>query len=139
MLRFFTSFPTILQDQNESTNEIPLPQRPGRTPPGHDIGAIGSIWYKANAHLKIASVGTRLRLHLDSDNGISRIPFNGNEGQAFGVLLDAVVDTATLFDDGMVTGSIARACSSKGQALRVAAGTDVAKLTPVLAAERHLC
>jgi hypothetical protein len=38
----------------------------------------------------------------------------GNEGQVYGILLDANVDTAQAFIDSSVTGSIARAGSFKG-------------------------
>ena len=43
----------------------------------------------------------------------------GNEAQAFGVLLDASVDTGAKFSDGSVTGSIAKAGSFRGPALNV--------------------
>ncbi len=58
----------------------------------------------------------------------------GNEAQAFGVLLDGSVDTAAAaaFSDGSVTGSIAKAGSFRGQALKVGAGTNAATLIDAL-------
>jgi len=56
----------------------------------------------------------------------------GNEAQAYGVLLDASVDTAALFTDGTVTGSVVRAGSFKGPALIVGVGTNAATLVDAL-------
>jgi hypothetical protein len=56
----------------------------------------------------------------------------GNEAQAFGVLLDASVDTAQAFSGGAVTGSVARAGSFKGQALIVGVGTNAVTLADAL-------
>ena len=48
----------------------------------------------------------------------------GTEAQAYGVLLDPAIDTSVAFGDGSVTGSIAKAGSSRGPALIVPAGVD---------------
>jgi hypothetical protein len=48
----------------------------------------------------------------------------GNEANAYGVLLDASVDTAAKFSDDSVTASVARAGSFRGQALQVGVGTN---------------
>jgi hypothetical protein len=56
----------------------------------------------------------------------------GNEMQAFGILLDPSIDTASAFSDGTVTASVARAGSFKGPALIVGVGTDPVKLTGAL-------
>jgi hypothetical protein len=58
----------------------------------------------------------------------------GNEAQAFGVLLDPAVDAASAaaFENGMVTGSIARAAPFKGQALKVGVGTNTATMLDAL-------
>jgi hypothetical protein len=56
----------------------------------------------------------------------------GNEGQVYGILLDANVDTAQAFSDSSVTGSIARAGSFKGPKLIVGVGTNVSTLTDAL-------
>ena len=46
------------------------------------------------------------------------------EAAAYGVLLDAAVDTGAAFSDGSVTGSVARAGSFRGAALIVPNGVD---------------
>jgi hypothetical protein len=58
----------------------------------------------------------------------------GNEPQAFGILLDAAIDTAAsaAFSDGSVTGSIAKAGSFRGPALKVGVGADTATLLDAL-------
>jgi hypothetical protein len=58
----------------------------------------------------------------------------GNEAQAFGVLLDAKVDTAAAaaYSTGAVTASMARAGSFKGAALIVGTGANVIALTDAL-------
>ena len=54
------------------------------------------------------------------------------EDLAYGVLLDAEVDTTVAHSDGTVTGSVARAGSFRGPALLVASGTDVVKVVAAL-------
>jgi hypothetical protein len=58
----------------------------------------------------------------------------GNEAQSFGVLLDPSVDTAAAaaFSNGSVTGSVARAGSFKGQALKVGIGTNTTTMLDAL-------
>ena len=46
------------------------------------------------------------------------------EATAYGILLDASVDTTAADSTGTVTGSVARAGSFRGEALIVGAGTD---------------
>jgi hypothetical protein len=64
-----------------------------------------------------------------ADAGKLTLTTSGSEDLAYGILLDEQVDTATPYSDGSVTGSIARAGSFRGPALKVATGTDVAKVT----------
>ncbi len=54
------------------------------------------------------------------------------EASAYGVLLDASVDTTTAYGNGTVTASVARAGSFRGAALIVGAGTDEAALAKQL-------
>ena len=56
----------------------------------------------------------------------------GTEAQAYGVLLDPSVDTSAAFSDGTVTGSIAKAGSFKGSALRVPTGVDAGLIAVAL-------
>jgi hypothetical protein len=63
-----------------------------------------------------------------ADGGKLTLTTAGSEATAFGVLLDASIDTALKFSDNSVTGSVARAGSFRGQALRVGVGTNAATL-----------
>jgi hypothetical protein len=56
----------------------------------------------------------------------------GNEATAFGVLLDAEVDTTVAYSDISVTGSVARAASFRGPALIVSVGINAATLADTL-------
>jgi hypothetical protein len=67
-----------------------------------------------------------------ADGGKLTLTTAGSEATAFGVLLDPSVDTAAEFSNGMVTGSVARSGSFKGQALIVGVGTNVATLSDAL-------
>jgi hypothetical protein len=67
-----------------------------------------------------------------ADSGKLTLTTAGSEATAFGVLLDGAVDTAAKFSNGIVTGSIARSGSFRGQALIVGVGTNVATLTDAL-------
>ena len=51
-----------------------------------------------------------------------------NQASAYGILLDAAIDTAVKFSDNSATGSIARSGSFRGAALIVSAGTDAVAL-----------
>jgi hypothetical protein len=67
-----------------------------------------------------------------TDGGKLTLTTAGSEATAFGVLLDARIDTAAKFANAMVTGSIARSGSFRGAALIVGVGTNVATLTDAL-------
>jgi hypothetical protein len=67
-----------------------------------------------------------------TDGGKLTLTTAGSEATAFGVLLDARIDTAAKFSNAMVTGSIARSGSFRGAALIVGVGTNVATLTDAL-------
>jgi len=67
-----------------------------------------------------------------ADGGKLTLTTAGSEATAFGILLDPAIDTAAEFSNGMVTGSVARSGSFKGQALIVGVGTNVATLTDAL-------
>jgi hypothetical protein len=93
-------------------------------------------WETVVAELKpdvgVLTRGTVLSSGSGADAGKLISTTAGNEAQAFGVLLDANVDTAQHFGDGSVTGSIARAGSFRGRALIVGVGTNAATLTTQL-------
>ena len=55
-----------------------------------------------------------------------------NEGTAYGVLLDPLIDTGAAYSDSSVTGSIARSGSFRGPTLIVGAGTNAATLVEKL-------
>ena len=67
-----------------------------------------------------------------ADGGKLSLTVGGSEATAYGVLLDASVDTAAPFAGGSVTASVARAGSFRGPALIVGAGTDEAALAKQL-------
>jgi len=73
-------------------------------------------------------------LEVATDAGKLTLTTAGSEGTAFGVLLDPSVDTAAAaaFSNGSVTGSVARAGSFKGQALKVGVGTNATTLLDAL-------
>jgi hypothetical protein len=79
------------------------------------------------------NTGTLLRGSVLSaivaDAGKLTLTAAGSEDLAYGILLDEAVDTTQAYSDASVTGSVARAGSFRGPALRVATGTDVAKVT----------
>jgi hypothetical protein len=74
------------------------------------------------------------RRAFDGGTGKLDATTSGNEAQAYGILLDATVDTtlSAAFSDGTVTGSVARAGSFRGPAPIVGTGTNVATLTDAL-------
>lgn len=67
-----------------------------------------------------------------TDVGKLTLTTAGSEATAFGVLLDPAIDTADKFSNNLVTGSVARSGSFKGQALIVGVGTNVATLSDAL-------
>jgi hypothetical protein len=58
----------------------------------------------------------------------------GTEAQAYGVLLDPSIDTSVAYSDGSVTGSVAKAGSSRGPALIVPTGVDAGLIASRFAA-----
>jgi hypothetical protein len=64
--------------------------------------------------------------------GLTTLTTAGSEATAFGILLDPAIDTAEKFSNNLVTGSVARSGSFKGQALIVGVGTNVATLSDAL-------
>ena len=54
------------------------------------------------------------------------------EANAYGILLDPSVDTAAVFGDGSVTGSIAKSGTFKGSALIVPTGVDAGLIAVAL-------
>ena len=62
-----------------------------------------------------------------ADNGKLYLTVGTAEATAYGILLDASVDTTTAYGNGTVTASVARAGSFRGAALIVGAGTDEAR------------
>ena len=69
---------------------------------------------------------------MAADGGKLTLTVGGQEATAYGILLDASVDTAAAFSGGTVTASVARAGSFRGPALIVGAGTDEAALAKQL-------
>ena len=69
---------------------------------------------------------------VPADNGALSLTAGTAEATAYGVLLDASVDTGLANTLGNVTGSVARAGSFRGPALIVGAGTDEALLARTL-------
>jgi hypothetical protein len=67
-----------------------------------------------------------------ADGGKLTLTTAASKATTFGVLLDPSIDTAAEFSNGMVTGSVARSGSFKGQALLVGVGTNVATLSDAL-------
>jgi hypothetical protein len=105
---------------------------------GDQMGAYDTAhWITAVLELKpdsgVLTRGTVLSA-VAADAGKLTKTTAGSEASAFGVLLDAAVDTATAaaFSNGMVTASVARSGSFKGSALIVGVGTNVATLTDAL-------
>jgi hypothetical protein len=54
------------------------------------------------------------------------------EAQAYGILLDPLIDTGAAFSDGTVTGSVAKSGTFKGSALIVPAGVDAGLISVAL-------
>ena len=76
------------------------------------------------AGIGVLARGTVLASGTGGDIG-KLVPLTAStEAAAYGVLLDAAVDTGQAFSNGSVTGSIARAGSFRGAALVVANGVD---------------
>ena len=67
-----------------------------------------------------------------ADNGKLSLTAGAAEASAYGILLDAAVDTGLANTLGNVTGSVARAGSFRGAALIVGPGTDEALLARTL-------
>ncbi len=92
-------------------------------------------WETVVAQIKPAT-GVLLRGSVLSavaaDGGKLTLTVGGQEASAYGILLDASVDTTTAYGNGTVTGSVARAGSFRGAALVVGAGTDEAALAKQL-------
>jgi len=89
-------------------------------------------WETVTAELKPdAGVLTRGSI-VSLTGGKLELTTAGNEANVYGVLLDASIDSAVKFSDGSVTGSIARAGSFRGAALKVGVGTNLTTLIPRL-------
>jgi hypothetical protein len=92
-------------------------------------------WETVVAELK-AGAGVLVRGSVLSavaaDAGKLSLTVAGSEATAFGVLLDAYVDTAAANSTGTCTASVARAGSFRGAALHTGTGADPVVLTKQL-------
>ena len=92
-------------------------------------------WQTVVARLKPASgvlVRGSVLSAVPADNGALSLVAGTAEATAYGILLDASVDTGAANSLGNVTASVARAGSFRGAALIVGAGTDEALLARTL-------
>jgi hypothetical protein len=91
-----------------------------------------TVVLELKADVGVLKRGTVLSSGSGADAGKLVASTAGNEAAAFGVLLDAAIDTAVKYADNSVTGSVAKAGSFRGAALIVGVGTNVATLTDAL-------
>ena len=86
-----------------------------------------SHWHTVVARLKPNSgilVRGSVLSAVPADSGALSLTAGTAEATAYGILLDAAVDTSVANSAGNVTGSVAKAGSFRGAALIVGAGTD---------------
>lgn len=90
----------------------------------YDTGHWQTVVCDIKAGIGVLTRGTVLATGTAGDIGKLVKLTAGTEASAYGVLLDAAIDTAAPYSDGSVTGSIAKAGSFRGPALVVPAGVD---------------
>ena len=107
-----------------SNQTYELPQNLGDLTGAYDTAHWQTAVMEIKAGIGVLERGSVLASGTAGDVG-KLVPLSaGTEAQAYGVLLDPSIDTAAAFSDGTVTGSIAKAGSFKGSALRVPTGVD---------------
>ena len=98
----------------------------------YDEGHWQTVVAEIKAGIGVLARGTVLATGTAGDIGKLVKLGAGTEAQAYGVLLDEAVDTASPYSDGSVTGSIAKAGSFRGPALIVPTGVDAGLIAVAL-------
>ncbi len=94
-----------------------------------DIGSLAPVVAELIPNQGTLVRGTVLSVGL---TGKLELTTAGNEAQATGVLLDSEIDTDAVFEDGSITGSVARHGSFKAEMLTIGAGADSALIAITL-------
>jgi hypothetical protein len=109
-----------------------LPQNLGDLMGAYDQAHWQTAVLEIKPAIGVLARGTILAAGTGGDNGKLVRLAAGNEALAFGVLLDASIDTAAAYSQGSVTGSIAKAGSFRGPALLVPTGIDAELVSAAL-------
>jgi hypothetical protein len=109
-----------------------LPENLGDILGAHHDGNFQTQVSEIKAGIGILKRGTILASGTAADIGKLVKLTPTTEANAYGVLLDPLIDTAAAFGDGSVTGSIAKAGTFRGPALIVPAGVDAGLIAVAL-------
>jgi hypothetical protein len=98
----------------------------------HHDGNFNTQVSEIKAGIGVLTRGTILASGTGADIGKLVKVSATTEANAYGILLDPAIDTAAVYSDGSVTGSIAKSETFKGSALIVPAGVDAGLIAVAL-------
>lgn len=109
-----------------------LPTNLGDILGAHHDGNFNTQVSEIKAGIGVLTRGTILASGTGADIGKLVKLSATTEANAYGILLDPAIDTAAVYSDGSVTGSIAKSGTFKGSALIVPAGVDAGLIAVAL-------